>query len=354
MKRMRRKVRKLLQDAVTGGVFPGCSAGILVGDDEWCTAVGGFTCETDSSPVRTDSVYDVASITKSIPVALLALRCIERGKMKLDDTLISFLPEYRGDYREEITVRHLLGHTLDFGFRLSSCKDDTPDALVRRILSASLGSPPGTAYGYANATSILLGMVLERITGMPLDTAAEKMVFTPLGMNRTSFHPETFPLEDVVPTEYDPWRGRLIRAEVHDESAARLRPRIVGSAGLFSTVPDLMKCLAMLLDGGAAGGTRFIEPATVRLMYTNACPPFLGERSGHGWELDRREFMGDFSRDTTFGKTGFTGCSIVADTVRRRGVILLSNHVFPRRRDNRNTINGIRRMLVDAVFSDHR
>jgi CubicO group peptidase (beta-lactamase class C family) len=353
MERLWKSVEDLLRDAVEKRVFPGCAAGILIEDHEWCTAVGRFTYDTGSTPVRTDSVYDVASVTKSIPVALIAHHCLERQKMKHTDPLTLYLTEYKGDYRERITIQHLLAHTLDFGFRLSECRNDEPETLIRRILSAPLRSAPGTSYAYANATSIILGMVLERVTGMPLDIAADTLVFEPLGMKRTTFHPERFPWEEVAPTEYDSWRGRLIQAEVHDESAARLRPLIVGSAGLFSTVPDFMKCICMLLNNGIAGGRQLFKPATVRLMYANACPPSLGERSGYGWELDRKEFMGALCRKTTFGKTGFTGCSVVADPERRRAVVLLSNHVHPRRRENREMINRVRSSLADLVLG-HR
>ncbi|MBN1306856.1 MAG: beta-lactamase family protein [Chitinispirillaceae bacterium] len=344
------KVSAYLEDAVNRRVFPGCSAGVIAGDCRWCGSFGKLTYEPASDSVSEETVYDVASITKSLPVSSLALTLIEKGVLNCDDRLIDTVPEFNGGYRQEITIRHLLTHTLDFGFRLSAFKHLSGSELLAKILSAPLRRAPGSTFSYANATSILLGLSVERLSGRPLDEAADGCFFKPLGMRRTTFHPERLAAGAVAPAEDDPWRGRVVCAEVHDESAFALRPRIVGSAGLFSTAPDLLKFAAMLIDKGTAGGKRFFLPETIGMMHSNALAAGGNGCTGYGWELAKRSFMGKRCGAATFGKTGFTGCSIVVDPGRKTAIVLLSNHTFPRRRRDRSLINEVRAGLADIVF----
>lgn len=345
-------IDRMVNNAIKQRYFPGCVIGVISGTGTWCQSWGTLTYESDSPVVVKDTVYDVASITKAIPVSCCALHLIEQGKMYFDETISSILPEYSGNYRERITVRHLLTQTLDYDFRLSTCKNEEADGIRRKILTAPLATPPGEKYSYANATSILLGWVIERKAGMSLGRYADKLFFQPLGMTRTTFFPEKLPKEKIAPTEYDLWRDRLIHGEVHDESAAAMHPQIVGAAGLFSTVPDLLKFTAMLLRGGIYDNKRYFKPDTVALMHTRADFLVDSEQSvGYGWELNQKHFMGDFGTDDTFGKTGFTGCSIVIEPDREIAVIVLSNHVHPKRYKDRSRINTIRAGIADAVFS---
>ena len=343
------KISVLCKSAIDRKVFPGCVVGVVAVDEVWCRAFGRHTYEADAREVHEESIYDVASVTKAVPVALLALHCMDKGMLRIEDRLIDYLPECTGTYREQITIRHLLTHTLDFGFQLSAHRHLQRDDLMEKILAAPLRSIPGTVFSYANATSILLGMVIERVTGSTLDAVAERVLFGPLGMHRSGFFPERFESKEVVPTEFDPGRGRVVHAEVHDESAHALRPKVVGSAGLFSTVPDLLKVVRMLLDGGTCSGNRLFASETVALMGTN-CSPAAGTSAGAGWELSQPAFMGTRCSGRTFGKTGFTGCSMVIDPEARAGVVLLSNHVHPRRQPDRSVINTVRREVADEVF----
>jgi CubicO group peptidase (beta-lactamase class C family) len=172
-------------------------------------------------------------------------------------------------------------------------------------------------------------------------------------MEHTTFFPEKLDRDSIAPTEDDPWRGRIIRGEVHDESAWALRPAMVaGSAGLFSTAPDLLRFLAVLMNDGESDGRRLFKPATVRLMHVNALPAWFGATAALGWELDRPDFMGTRRTASSFGKTGFTGCAIVADPSRSAGFVLMTNHTFPRRREDRSAINAVRSALADLVFGE--
>jgi CubicO group peptidase (beta-lactamase class C family) len=348
---MVKAVSAFLRQCIEREIFPGCAAGIIYGGRSAVIAEGTLTYEAGSPGVTGNTVYDVASLTKSVPTACCALKLIEEGNMTLKSRLIDFVPEFEGAFREGIAVEHLLTHTLDFDFRLSEKKELPPEEILRSIFTARLRSPPGECFFYANATSVLLGLVVERAAGERLDKAADSRIFGPLGMRQTTFFPETLSGAAIAPAEDDPWRGRIIRGEVHDESAWALRPLLVaGSAGLFSTATDLLRFCAMLLNEGASEGRRIFKPATVRMMHTNALPQRLGIAAGLGWELDRPEFMGTRRSAAAFGKTGFTGCTMVADPLRGAGLVLVTNHTFPRRREDRDTINAVRNRLADLVF----
>jgi CubicO group peptidase (beta-lactamase class C family) len=345
------EAKEYLNKCIESNFSPGYVLGIIANGRQEIIAAGKSTYDKNAHTTAVDTVYDVASITKAVPTSCLALKLLEEGRLRLDSPLIEYVPEFSGTYRDRIRIEHLLTHTLDFDFRLSDKRDLRPREILGAIFAARLRSPPGTTYSYANATSILLGLAVERASGMRLDEAASHYFFGPLGMRRTTFFPEKLDAASIAPSEIDPWRGRVICGEVHDESAWALRPVVIaGSAGLFSTVPDLVRFLAMLLGGGASGGTRIFKPDTIRLMHANALPPEFGAATALGWELNQPAFMGSRSTASTFGKTGFTGCAIVADPLRNTGFVFLTNHTFPRRREDRSMINKVRSSIADMVF----
>jgi len=170
-------------------------------------------------------------------------------------------------------------------------------------------------------------------------------------MNRTSFFPETFDREDILPTEIDSWRGRIIQGEIHDESSYTLRKAMIaGSAGLFTTVPDVLNFIEMMLKGGVYNGTRLLSEQTLCSIETNqtTLPEIY---SGLGWELYQPRYMGHYCTEHTFGKTGFTGCVCVADRKKGIGFVLLSNYTYPHRKNDVSIINSVRCNIADIVFS---
>jgi CubicO group peptidase (beta-lactamase class C family) len=226
-----------------------------------------------------------------------------------------------------------------------------PHEIIKCIMNAQLLSKPGSIFSYANATSILLGMVVERCSSLSLEVIAQKYLFGPLKMNSTSFYPERFCKECIVPTEVDSWRERTVQGEVHDESAWALRPMVVGSAGLFSTIVDLSNFLEMLVGNGSWKGTQIFQKETVLAMHTNQLPIENKKYTGLGWELNQPQTMGAVGDQNVFGKTGFTGCSIAVSPLKQAGYILLSNHLYPKRRENRDEINSVRRTLAEIVLN---
>lgn len=343
------QVEKVLQAAIDTHIFPGCAVGIYNDGKTYIITAGNHTYDKASPQITDDTLYDVASVTKAIPVSSLALKLLNDGKISLEDKLIDYVPEFIGSYREMIRIEHLLTHTLHFDFRLSDSKDLNNFQILGKILSAKLKNEPGKHFFYANATSILLGMVIERCYRKTLAQAAQEVFFEPLGMIDSVFETRNYPLQRIAPTEMDPWRGRLMQGEVHDESAWALRPKIVGSAGLFSTVPDLLKFVQMLLNGGVYMGKRFFKPEIIKAMHTNQRGS-ADERTGLGWELNQSSFMGTAHSSDAFGKTGFTGCSVLIEPHKNTGLVLLSNHIYPRRRENRDAINRIRCELANCVL----
>ena len=329
--------------------FPGACTGIVFNGRCWVYSAGHLTYDTMSSKVTEDTIYDVASLTKAVPVSCLALSLIEKGILAQDERVTDVLPEFHGNTRDSVRVMHLLTHTVSFGFRMSTLRHLTGRELLGVIYSTDLEAQPGSVFSYANATSILLGMVIEMKLGLKLDVAADEYFFKPLGMSSTTFHPDLFKDRSIAPTEFDAARGGVICGKVHDESADRFYPGVVGSAGLFSTVNDMCLFIELLLEKGWKE-RRYFDEATVALMHTNALAGVLAEKTGCGWELDQ-PFMGMLRSEETFGKTGFTGCSLIIDPRRNVGIVLLSNHIHPHRREDRSIINAVRSEIADLVYN---
>lgn len=384
MKKVIPAISERIGRAIEEQVFPGCVVGIVdASGSRLVLPFGRYTYEPDALEVREDTVYDVASITKAIPVSCLALQLIEQKRVHLDDRLIEYLPEFNNPDRESVLIRHLLSHTLHFGFPLSSLKNQSSERIMRAIFETPFKSRPGSVFSYSNATSILLGLVIERIYGESLDDAADRVFFEPLLMEKTTFHPlQRFERSEIVPTEIDNWRGGVVQGEVHDESAWALLhapkseqkvigtdndteedkrltegsplvstlPGTPGSAGLFSTAPDLLNFLHMFLNHGTWKGMRFFSDETIRDMSTNRIES-IGACTGLGWELNQPRYMGERCSQRTIGKTGFTGCMCLCDMEKGFGIVLLSNYTYPGRKPDKETINEVRRDIADILFS---
>ena len=346
------KIRDRINKAILEKVFPGCVIGYTSPYSEQIVASFGRHTYAPSSPaMEKDSIFDVASVTKAIPTASLAIQLVDKGKLHLDDKLVDYIPEFNNSSREKVKIRHLLTQTLNYNFRLSALKDKGPDGILNAIFNTEFPTEPGSTFFYTNATSILLGMVVEKVTKECLAVTAQKEFFGPLGMSSTSFFPEQFSRQTIVPTEIDPWRGRLIHGEIHDESAFVLRQKMVaGSAGLFSTAADLMRFLNMLLNDGVWQCRRYFSGRSILQMQSNQIQE-LGLCAGLGWELNQKRYMGNFCSSRTIGKTGFTGCVCMCDIPKQTAMVFLSNYVFPARKPDMQAIDNVRRSIADIIFA---
>ncbi len=332
----------LMAAAIARRVFPGAAVFVAqAGRVLHNAAYGATTYEPETArPVTTDTIYDLASLTKMF-TATAALRLLDSGALDLDAPAARYVPELRAP---GVLVRHLLTHTSGLDVRLSPLRALGRDGLLAAAFAAGLKHPPGTSVAYTNINSLLLGEIVARLAGAPLDAAIRALVTEPLGLRDTGFRPDAALLPRIAPTEWDDeWRGGLVHGTVHDESAHALGG-VAGHAGMFGTAAEVGAfCLAWLgaiADRQAPCFARraraisplqdpILRPETARRAVANQTPG-LSVACGLGWMLDRPYFMGG-APTSSFGHTGFTGTAMVAVPARELVVVVLSNRVYPRR-----------------------
>jgi CubicO group peptidase (beta-lactamase class C family) len=301
----------------------------------------------DQVPARQDTVYDLASVTKTF-TTIAVMQQVERGAVDLDEPVATYLPAFAAEGKDTITVRHLLTHTggLPAWVPLYS-RYATVEERRAAVLAVRPTAPPGEQYVYSDLGMITLGMLVEEVTGRTLDRVVEDDITEPLRMRDTMFDPPASLRPRIAATEAQPWAGRpMIRGEVHDENAWSLGG-VAGHAGLFSTAHDLAVLAQTLLNGGRYGAARILEEDTVRAMLTNENEAFPGDSHGLGFELDQRWYMDGMSSPVTFGHTGFTGTSFVVDPLAESFTVLLTNRVHPTRDWGSN--NPARRAVAQDV-----
>ncbi|WP_420822235.1 serine hydrolase domain-containing protein [Streptomyces antioxidans] len=280
-------------------------------------------------PVRSDTVFDLASLTK-LCTTIVALRAVERGLIALDGPVAGYAPECTAAAEHGITVRQLLTHTSGLipELPLYEYGEDGRERALARLAAEPPATPPGTARRYSDLNFLLLQRVLERSAGQPLDRLVREAVTGPLGMADTRFNPPASwrPRTAATEDQRRPW-GKLdremLRGVVHDENAWALGG-VAGHAGLFSTAADLAAlCRALLTGGGPV-----LSPESTELMLT---------APGLGFEVDQPWFMGELAGRGAAGHTGFTGTSLVVDRARGAYLVLLATTVHPRRRPGDST-----------------
>jgi len=328
--------------------FPGATVAIgRHGRMALITAVGHYST-TDHRPVTTQTLYDIASLTKVVGWTTACMQLVDRGLLDLDAPVSRYVPEFRGPQKDQVTIRLLLTHTAGFPPDLPLWQDTrSREAAFALADTAPLASPPGRAYVYSDVSAIIGEQVVERITGQRLDQYLAAHVFGPLGMVATRYLPPPSWRAMIAPTEVDTiLRHRLIWGTVHDESADRLGG-VSGNAGLFSNALDLSRFAAMLLAGGAWDSLTVVHAETVEeFTRRQDFPP--GSSRGLGWDTPSQPSSGGTRMSgRAFGHTGFTGTSIWIDPERDLFVILLSNRVNPTRANLR--IAKVRPRVADLV-----
>ncbi|RKT52129.1 serine hydrolase domain-containing protein [Saccharothrix australiensis] len=292
-----------------------------------------------------DTIFDLASISKLF-TSIVVMREQERGRLDLDARVARYLPEFGVNGKAAITVEQLLTHTsgLEPWLPLWSDHPDVP-ARIKAVMDVAPKTSPGTAYAYSDLNLITLGVLVERITGKPLDVLVREGITEPLGLTDTGYRPPRSKLDRIAATEFQAARG-LVRGEVHDENAWSLGG-VAGHAGVFSTARDLATLGQAILNGGAHGHRRVLRPETVEAMLTDFNQDFPGNAHGLGFELDQRWYMGALSSPRTAGHTGFTGTALVLDPLSGSIAVLLTNRVHPNR--DRGSINPARRAVANGL-----
>ncbi|MFJ6939655.1 serine hydrolase [Streptomyces sp. NPDC101132] len=284
-----------------------------------------------------DTVFDLASLTKLF-TSVLAVQQIERGALDLEAPVVEHLPEFcgpeaAGSGKERITVRQLLTHTSGLRSWVPFYRETTPEGRLGLLWAVRPQDPPGSVYRYSDLNLIALHLLLERVTGRPLDVQLRREITAPLGMRRTRFRPPRSwrPLTAATEVARPPWSGLdrgLVWGEVHDENAHVLGG-VAGHAGVFGTAWDLAVLARALLDGGTYDGTRILSAASVELLFTDFNTAFPGDDHGLGFELYQHWYMGAMATPHAAGHTGFTGTSMVLDPSTDSFLILLGNSVHP-------------------------
>ncbi|MEQ4301211.1 serine hydrolase [Plantactinospora sp. B6F1] len=301
-------------------------------------------------PMRKDTIFDLASISKLF-TTVVVLRQVERGTVELDAPVVRYLPEFAAGGKEAVTVRMLLTHTGGLpAFAPLWSRYPTPEAREAAALATpfAAGASPGNQYVYSDLGLIALGVLVERVTGSPLEELVATEVTGPLRMVDTGYNPAPAVRPRIAATEYQPYADRgMVWGEVHDENAWALGG-VAGHAGLFSTANDLAIFCQMLLNGGEYRGARILRESTVRDMLANYNAHlesgYPESDRGLGVELHKHWYMSGLASPVTFGHTGFTGTSIVVDPLSHTFLILLTNRVHPDR--NWGSNNVARRALA--------
>ena len=348
MRAVHDSVVRVLDRAIADSAFPGGIGVVGTRDGLTSYAVGRIDWAANAPRPDERTLWDLASLTKVVGMTTAMMQLVEQDRVELDAPVVRYLPEFAGEGKERVPIRHLPTHSsgLPSGRRLY--KEAPPaDTAVAIVLATPLDTVPAARMVYSDLGAILLGKVVERVSGEALDAYLARHVFGPLGMTSTTYRPDASLRDRIAPTEFDPWRQRHIRGEVHDENAFMLGG-VSGHAGLFSTAADLARFARMMLAGGTLDGVRILRPSTIA-QFTAVQDPGLSHRA-LGWETPSgRNSAGHRMSARAFGHTGFTGTSMWMDPEAGVFVILLTNRVNPSRQNTR--ISQVRVALADAVMA---
>jgi CubicO group peptidase (beta-lactamase class C family) len=342
------KIDHVVMRGIQAGGYPG--AAVVVGRKGavvWERGFGRLDWTDESEPVSpTESVYDLASLTKVVGTTTALMILYDQGKIHLDDPVSKYIPEFSGGDKDLVTLRLLLEHRsgLPAGRDLWRIAH-TPEEAREAVIQTPLAYHPDQYYEYSDLGADMLGFVVEAASGQRLDQFLAEHVWQPLGMEDTFFKPADSLRVRIAPTEVNPPRGYPLRGEVHDENAFALGG-IAGHAGLFSSASDLAVFAQMMLNGGEYGGTRLIADSTVTLFTTRAA-----RTRALGWDTCAGDgSCGKYLSERAYGHTGFTGTSLWIDPDRDMFVILLTNRVHAARaRRPAKVIADVRADLSDAA-----
>jgi uncharacterized protein YbbC (DUF1343 family)/CubicO group peptidase (beta-lactamase class C family) len=346
-------VAGIVEQQVQAGKIPG--AVVLIGHRGrvvYRRACGYRALRPEKLPMTADTIFDVASLTKVIATTTAVMQLAESGKLRLEDPVAQYWPEFKANGKARLTVRELLTHYsgLRPGLHVRKQWSGYHTAL-KLVAGEKLTLPPGSGYLYSDINFVILGELVRRISGLPLDVYCAQHIFAPLGMKDTGFNPSSAQADRIAPTEYR--HGKMLRGEVHDPTAYRMGG-VAGHAGLFSTADDLARFAQMLLDGGkTSNGIQILSPLTIAQMSTPQSPPHKPRLRGLGWDIDAA-FVANREESPpvqAYGHTGFTGTSLWIDSVSQIYVILLTNRVHP---DGKGDVKPLRAQIAKVVAASLR
>ena len=345
----------IIQSGIRAGAYPG--AALVVGRADSVLFIRGYgrlTWSPRSPAVDPDStLFDLASLTKVVATTTALMLLVERGAVRLDAAVRTYVPEFNGDGTAGITVRQLLTHTSGLRATLPLYEEPDAAAALQHVFAATPIYRPGTRVVYSDLNAILLGEIVRRAAREPLDRFAAREIFTPLGLTQTLFRPPVGLRRRIAPT--GEWHGHAVAGEVNDRNAARLGG-VAGHAGLFATAVDVARFAQCILrEGVLPNGRPLVSAATVRLFTTKAVDFGHGtEARALGWQAvptgEKESSAGTVFGPRSFGHTGWTGTSLWIDPDRGVFVVLLTNRAFaPRARRPFTVLKEVRGRAADAA-----
>jgi CubicO group peptidase (beta-lactamase class C family) len=342
-----------VRQGIRQGIYP--AAVVVIGQRDsvlYARGYGRFTWRA-TSPVPTpdSTAWDIASITKVVGTASAAMRLIDAGRLDLDAPVRRYLPRFAGGSKDRVTVRMLLDHTSGLRSYAPLFKHGrTRDAAIDLLYAEPLIRTPGETPLYSDLNAIVLGLVVEGVSGMPLDQFVAREVFEPLEMRQSTYRPRPAEKRRTVPTAL--WRGHPVQGQVNDPNAAVLGGA-AGHAGIFSTGMDLARYAQAWLKNGVGPKGQWVTPATIRRFLErgpNSGPRLLGwDTAEHGGK--EPSVFGTLISDAGYGHTGFTGTEIWIDPARDLFLVFLTNRTFdPRPRNSQHALRRVRTSLSDAAL----
>ena len=313
---------QVITNAIAEARLPGAVLWVERSGTAYHRAYGQRALKPKPEAMTEDTIFDLASLTKVVATAPSVMLLIERGKVKLEVRVQDYIPEFRANGKDEVTIRHLLTHTSGLRSGLGRSVEG-PEMALRFACQEKPVTPPGTAFCYSDINFIVLGEVVRRVSRRSLDEFAAREFYRPLQMRETAFKPSEKLRSRIAPTT------GAMRGTVHDPTA-RGMGGVAGSAGVFSTAADLARFCRMMLNGGELDGVRVLKAETVRLMTSLQTPPSVVGRRGLGWDIDTGfSRRGDVFPIGSYGHTGFTGTLLWLDPFSKTFVIFLCNRVHP-------------------------
>ncbi len=345
------QIDRAVEEGISGGVYPG--AVVMVGTGRrvlYAKGYGHFTWSADSRVPDPDStLWDLASLTKVVATTPGAMLLVQDGRLDLDRAVQEYLPEFQGEGKERVTVRHLLQHRSGLRAFLPLNEDaSTAEEARQLVLEEPLRWRPGDRVVYSDLNAMLLGWVVEVVAGDSLDRFVAARLYARVGMGATMYRPPRALQGRIAPVGL--WRGHVIAGQLHDQNAVRLGG-VSGHAGLYSSGDDLARYAQVYLEAGRGGdGDQVFQPSIVR-HFTRRGP---GNRA-LGWEMrdsTSTGHTGALLSNASYGHGGYTGSSIWIDPERDLFVILLTNRVYaPRTRSSITRLKWVRGRVADAAVA---
>ena len=341
----------LMENAIARGLINGSV--LVVGNSEgilYSATRGRLTPALDSPPLGEHTMFDVASLTKVFATAPAIMKLVGEGRITLNDPLTKWFPEFEGTGRGDVTIHNLLTHTSGF-LDIQLTHDEPLKSAIQKAALHKGWKQPGNRFHYADINFILLGELVRRVSGLPLDQFCSEQFYQPLGMNNTLFLPPPELVPVIAPTLGA--RREMTAGVVQDENA-RLLGGVAGHAGLFSTAPDLARFVLMMLNNGMLDG-RLIFPE--QLVAQMTAPHFSSNGQvvrGLGWDIQSSYSSpkGSVFSEMSFGHTGYSGSSVWIDPHRNLFVILLTTRLDYRDVRHFNRLRSDISTLAAAMFSN--